>query len=69
MAEKILDSYIRIALLGSGYAAVHMVRIDDTELGIYEDVQQTGIGRYKERKQAVSEAIMWAAAEEIPLKL
>jgi len=66
MTEKILDEYITVSLLGSGYAAVHMVLVhnEDDE---YWDVQQTGIGRYKYREDAEIEARIWARNEEIRL--
>lgn len=66
MTEKILDRYITATLLGSGYAAVYMVLIKENDVGeSYWDVQQTGIGRYKTRKEAEVEAQMWAKTEGI----
>lgn len=68
MTEKILDRYITTALLGSGHAAVNMVLIKDDDDEAYWDVQQTGIGRYKTRKEAEVEAQMWAKTEGIRYK-
>lgn len=48
-------------LLGSGYAAVMINYYDDS----YEDIQQTGIGRYKTSEEAEKEAKEWAEAEDI----
>lgn len=58
--------YITVMLLGSGYAAVHMRFYED--MNGY-DVQQTGIGRYVQKKAAITEARMWSASDEIKLRL
>lgn len=58
--------YIGVALLGSGYAALHMRWYADT--GGY-DVQQTGLGRYPTRQEAEREARDWSRSDEIELRL
>lgn len=63
--ETISNSRICVSLLGSGWAAIHLVDVTDED-GTYTDVQQTGIGRYRTREQAVAEAQSWAEAEELP---
>lgn len=68
MAEFIKDNRITVQLLGSGYAAVHMVLVADDELGEYWDVQQTGIGRYATHAEAEREAISWSKSDEIPME-
>lgn len=65
MSETISNSRITVSLLGSGYAAIHLVDVTD-EYGTYTDVQQTGIGRYKTSKEAIVEARMWSKSDEIP---
>lgn len=65
MTEKIIDAHITTSLLGSGYAAVHMVLVDDSKLGKYWDVQQTGLGRYKTEQEAIIEAKLWSESDEI----
>lgn len=66
MVEKTSNFRLDVSLLGSGYAAVLYVDVTDDH-GTYTDVQQTGIGRYKTRKEAVIEARMWSESDEIPL--
>lgn len=61
-----IREYITVSLLGSGYAAIHMRWYDD--MNGY-DVQQTGIGRYRTREAATTEAIVWAQSDNIPLRL
>lgn len=69
MSEKLSNYRITVQLLGSGFAAVMLVDVDDQDgLGKYTDVQDTGIGRYKTREEAVREAKSWAEAEELPTK-
>jgi hypothetical protein len=65
MAESVIDGCMSVQLLGSGWAAVHMVLVKDDELGEYWDVQQTGIGRYATRDEAVKEAVNWCFTNEI----
>lgn len=67
MKDKIIDEMITVELLGSGYAAVHRVLVRDPKLGDYWDIQQTGIGRYRDRLEAVNEAKDWAMSDEIRL--
>ena len=67
MSERILSQWIDTMLLGSGWAAVHMVEIQDDRLGIYSDVQQSGIGRYATRDEAILEARHWSETDAIPL--
>ncbi len=65
MAETLSNHRLTVSLLGSGYAAVHLVDVTD-EHGTYTDVQQTGIGRYVSREEAVVEARMWSKSDDIP---
>jgi len=63
---------IEVSRLGSGWAAVHTVNVEThgpngARLGHYRDVQQTGIGRYRTREEAVTEARIWSASDDIPL--
>lgn len=58
--------YITVSLLGSGYAAIHMRWYAD--MNGY-DVQQTGIGRYAKRENAIIEATDWSQSDEIELRL
>jgi hypothetical protein len=67
MADKVIQERMTVQLLGSGYAAVHMVLVEDDNLGQYWDVQQTGIGRYRTRQEAEQEAIGWSISDEISL--
>lgn len=53
--------YITITQGGAGWFAVHMWWHPD---GFWEPYQ-TGIGRYHTREEAIVEAAMWAAAEEM----
>ena len=57
-----MKDYITVQSGISGYFAVLMTY--DKELDTYIPYQ-TGIGRYKERKQAEREARMWAEAEGV----
>ncbi|UPT53361.1 hypothetical protein [Synechococcus phage Ssp-JY38] len=67
MAETLSNHRLTVSLLGSGYAAVHLVDVTD-ESGTYTDVQQTGIGRYATREEAVVEARMWSKSDDIPFE-
>lgn len=58
--------YITVALLGSGYAAIHMRW--DADMNGY-DVQQTGLGRFAMKQGAIIEATDWARSDEIELRL
>lgn len=71
MAEKIIEEYITVELLGSGWAATHRVLVqeDNSEDDRYWDIQQTGVGRYQNREKAVVEAENWSKSDGIPLKL
>lgn len=64
--EQVTAERITVQLLGSGYAAVHMVKVKDDH-GEYWDVQQTGIGRYKTRAEAEREARSWSKSDCIQL--
>lgn len=57
---------ITVMLLGSGYAAIHMRYYDDME---GYDIQQTGIGRYRTKEEAVKEAQDWSTSDEIELHI
>lgn len=65
--DIVIDEKMTVMLLGSGYAAVHMVLVKDAKLGEYWDAQQTGIGRYRTREEALKEALSWSHTEEIPM--
>lgn len=67
MVETLSNHRLTVSLLGSGYAAVHLVDVTDKN-GTYTDVQQTGIGRYATRKEAVVEARMWSQSDDIPFE-
>lgn len=67
MKETTSNHRICVSLLGSGYAAIHMVDVTDAH-GTYADVQQTGIGRYATREEAENEARSWSELYEIPLQ-
>lgn len=67
MTEEILDELITVRLLGSGFAALHMVLVKENDDIPYWDIQQTGIGRYETRDKAVIEARNWSKSEEIRL--
>ena len=64
--ETISNHRITVKLLGSGFAAIMLVEVTDEKLGTYTDIQQTGIGRYKTKQEAESEAKHWANDEGIP---
>ena len=65
MAEKIIDECITTCLLGSGFAAVHMVLVKEDDNEPYWDVQQTGIGRYRTSSEAKIEAKSWSFSDQI----
>lgn len=67
MKEKILDECITVALLGSGFAAIHRVLVKEDDDEPYWDIQQTGVGRYKTREKAVIEAKSWSKSDKIRL--
>ena len=69
MSEIIKDHKMVVGKLGSGYAAVLMSLVEDNELGEYWDIEQTGIGRYDNKADAIKEAISWANEEGIRLEL
>jgi hypothetical protein len=64
--DKISNHRIDVDQLGSGWAAVHLVDVTDNH-GTYTDIQNTGIGRYRTREEAVKEAKSWSRSDEIPL--
>lgn len=66
MAESVSEHQIEVGKLGSGWAALHTVLVTDDH-GSYRDCQQTGIGRYATREEAVVEAVGWSRSDEIPL--
>lgn len=71
MSEKIIEECISVEELGSGWAAVHRVLVaehDDIQ-NAYWDIQQTGVGRYRTRTEALQEAVNWSESDEIPLKV
>lgn len=67
--EVIQGQEITVQLLGSGWAAVHTVLVFETgsDKPPYWDIQNTGVGRYKTREEALTEARMWSQSDEIPL--
>lgn len=65
MADKILDEHITVYLSITGWTAVHRVLVQEDDNEPYWDNQQTGIGKYKTREEALVEAKMWGKAEEI----
>lgn len=67
MAEPLPPPFITVSKLGSGWAAICMVFVDDFPEG-YWDVQQSGIGRYPTPEGAEAEARGWAEAEELEFK-
>lgn len=60
--NKINPDYISTHLYGSGWGAIHMRYYEDMK---GYDCQQTGIGRYKTKEEAIKEAKEWSKAEEI----
>lgn len=68
MAEKCIRHWITTMFGGAGYFAVHVGMFKDDEIGEYQDVIQTGIGRYKTSERAIEEAKEWAKAENLPLE-
>jgi hypothetical protein len=62
--EECRNVRITTALLGSGYAAVKLA--DYADMDWNTDVVQTGIGRFRTRKEAISEAMSWAREEDLP---
>jgi len=65
MAEKVLDEYITAYLSITGWTAVHRVLIQEDNDIPYWDNQQTGIGKYKTKEEAMVEARLWGISEEI----
>lgn len=65
MSEKVTDTWLIASLLGSGYAAVQMVTVLTDDGRTYDDVQQTGFGRYKTREEAETEMRQWSHSDAI----
>lgn len=68
--EKVTSEHLEVMLLGSGYAAVHVVTVSVLNeagevVSEYPDIQQTGIGRYAHREQAAIEARMWSRSDKL----
>ena len=63
--EKLSNFRIGITQGISGHFAVMLVDVTD-DRGTYTDVQQSGIGRYRNKQDAIEEAKEWAKAEELP---
>lgn len=57
--------YITTMHLGSGWAAIHVVRVLEANLPPYWDIEQTGFGRYKTEGEAIAEATVWAESAGI----
>ena len=64
MTEAYKNFRISVTSGISGHFAIMVVDVTD-EIGEYQDIYQTGIGRYRTRGEAVREARSWAAAEEV----
>jgi len=67
MGEKILNYCITVTHGMSGWFAICAVEVEDDEIGRYWDVQQSGIGRYATREEALREAKQWSIDEEVKL--
>lgn len=65
--ETTSDHRIEVMSLGSGRAAVHTVLVHEEGKEPYRDIQNTGVGRYANRAEAVTEARMWSQSDEIEL--
>lgn len=65
MSEKLSNFRIGVTYGMSGYFAVMLVDVEDED-GKYTDIQQTGVGRYKNKNKAIAEGEEWAKSEEIP---
>ena len=64
---QLQGKYICVQMLRTGYAAVEMIWCEDVTSGSgYWDINNTGIGRYRTRKEAEDEAKHWAQDEELP---
>lgn len=50
----------------SGYFAVHVAEYED--IGWNIDNVQTGVGRYRNREEAIKEGKDWAKAESLPFE-
>ena len=66
--EKILDSYLTVYLSITGWTAVHRVLVKENDDEPYWDNQQTGIGKYKTREEAMIEARDWSESDGIRLE-
>lgn len=66
MPDESHDSFITVTFGMSGYFAVLMCW--NSELDGFWEPYQTGIGRYKKRKQAEIEAKAWAKDEGLEYK-
>lgn len=65
--SKARNFRITVGLLGSGYAAIMLADYEDMDWNT--DVENTGIGRYATKEEAIEEAKHWAEDEGIPLVL
>lgn len=65
---KYKDFYITTRCGGSGFFAVMMCTVVEGLSEEYQDIYQTGFGRYKSSAKAAEEAKEWAAFEEVPYK-
>lgn len=63
--ETTSDFLMTVQQLGSGWAAVLMCTVTRSDGSTYPDVQDTGMGRYSTREEAVIEAKDWAKMEGI----
>ena len=65
---KILQEHLDVYQSITGWTVVHRVLADWDGDGAYWDNQQTGLGKYKTRTEAVREAQSWSASDGIPLR-
>lgn len=65
--SKTRNHFITIGLIGSGYAALHIAEYEDMDW--MQDIVETGIGRYDNSVDAKIEAMGWAEAECLQLKI
>ena len=69
MKEEARNYRISVTKGISGYFAVFVAEFNiGKSKGWYTDIINTGIGRYKTRKEAIQEAEEWSISDEIPLE-
>ncbi len=65
--EEVSNPIMTVQQLGSGWAAVLMVTVTRSDNSKYQDVQDTGFGRYATREEAMTEAKQWAESNNYPI--